>query len=1141
MPLLALTSHHKISVVSECLASLDASPTSLIEDSRWTYESRPGPQTAFLPQEQVKNGKKNKKAATSKSSGGGKKNGIMGNNANDFFSSSVIPSLPAVFDASSSRIFALQNGNNTISCWDTSDSATAAGPDESNDNHGDGFDASSSSSCRAALPAGRYAVSMHRLPASATRSTLMSSTSSSSADGGSCSGVAGVLDDGTLYAAVFVPSSQSQSGAALKVGHFETNCNGDDNDDGERRGGISGSSKRRSPGRKPSSCSVADFSPSDNLRHLITIVSPGGDAAAATAAAASSTTKIAATKIGTKRKGSMSSMADTTCTAVLIASFTARVVFLDEDTGALRLLRHNVSVVVGAEEEMLGGEVESHSYPPVYFSLPTEDTEDGDCMGSAEDESAFVIDPCSIQCARLDSTAMAVAFQVPSTSTNDDGSEALEDGNNSNQDGTGDENDAIEDEASWYCIHLEGRNGEVTSAPFPLEILPGYTVARIAGLAPNLVGVLSTPVEENGNGEDDDNNADSALSVASLLVYDIRRSVAVQALDLPLKGDVVSKSSQFSSWDMLSDHRDGTVAVLAESAEQSTYIAASKLIIEPADSDASIPRSLHQSTGLKRKYNLAAGIASAVSMSDNTGTSTNGALAASGLGRDIRFILPLSSATISTTDEVKDDENENGVEAIVGETMQDIDDVQVTFELDALRTFLADINISEEADEMATTFETAYDFAVSSLLGSSSLNRQLGGAHRHHLRTSAAKQSTTCMGLNSRYLPQSFVDGTFDIALSISLQIHENRGGSANKEEVSSSEALQKVGTALRVIIKLIRSGKVSARDHLAGGVMRSILLACQQIFDEMPPTSSAEESPSALSVIDSILSNSSDDIPEAILVSMLHHILCYATVKDVAVFFSSPRQQQKCQYLAPEKVQILIDQMNETSAEVLLLEKEKSTTKKGKAPSKKRKEEIDARLDELRALSSSLEAGVLSAGIHSFAERIVSYSTVNASLLRTAMVDTLVHAKRGEASAMLSVLSKLLAVPSTSKLSGRQPNARRTTSIAQWICALADAHLPALLDAKCSGQIGTARRAAAAAIGQGEALASMKNLIDNAIRLSSSTGLSAAHAKRKATGKVITYDSTGRKRLTVVQKDPERITLSRRPASAYSIERLII
>jgi len=183
-----------------------------------------------------------------------------------------------------------------------------------------------------------------------------------------------------------------------------------------------------------------------------------------------------------------------------------------------------------------------------------------------------------------------------------------------------------------------------------------------------------------------------------------------------------------------------------------------------------------------------------------------------------------------------------------------------------------------------------------------------------------------------------------------------------------------------------------------------------------------------------------------------------------------------------------------------------------------------------------------LSTGIHFFADRIVSYSTANSSLLRTAMIDTLVHAKRGEATAMLSVLTKLLAMPSSvTKLSGRQPTNSRTTGIVQWISALTDAHLPALLDAEGAKEVATARKAVSAAIGHGEVITSMKDLVDTAIRTSlSAAGSSATHSKRKSTSKVITYDSAGRKRRTVIQKDPERTTRSR-PASAYSIERLVI
>ena len=262
------------------------------------------------------------------------------------------------------------------------------------------------------------------------------------------------------------------------------------------------------------------------------------------------------------------------------------------------------------------------------------------------------------------------------------------------------------------------------------------------------------------------------------------------------------------------------------------------------------------------------------------------------------------------------------------------------------------------------------------------------------------------------------------------------------------------------------------------------------------------------------------------------------AASDSLTVHVSSTDVPQRSDYSDDDEYKSIRPDEDSYAVVSLLIQDEK----KGKAPTKKRKEEMVARLDELTTLTSDLEASILSTGIHSFADRIVSYSTANSSLLRTAMIDTLVHAKRGEATAMLSVLTKLLAMPSSApKLSGSQPTGFRTTSIVQWISALADAHLPALLDAEGAKEVATARKTVSAAIGQGEVIAGMKDLVDTAIRSSlSAVGASATHSKRKSMSKAITYDSAGRKRLTIIQKDPERTTRSR-PASAYSIERLVI
>jgi len=93
-PTVAITTSHRISIVGRT-QSRDAS--SLLECSQWQFRSHPGRTTAFVQEQSSVNGSKGR----------------------------TFPRIPAILDARNDKVYALQNENTTLSCWNAD---TASGP-----------------------------------------------------------------------------------------------------------------------------------------------------------------------------------------------------------------------------------------------------------------------------------------------------------------------------------------------------------------------------------------------------------------------------------------------------------------------------------------------------------------------------------------------------------------------------------------------------------------------------------------------------------------------------------------------------------------------------------------------------------------------------------------------------------------------------------------------------------------------------------------------------------------------------------------------------------------------------------------------------------------------------------------------------
>ena len=1143
-PLLSVTSARRIDVVSslpgdgtvaaarDSAAAAAAAPIGL--DGARGCEGRPGPSAAFLPP-----------SSSSSSS-----------------SSSCPPPLPAVVAHRGgggrrgfprTPVAALRDSNRVLACWDA---AGGTGPDENGSAAraaGNGAGTATATATAAAavvamvpFPPGRHAVGLVPSPLAAP-------------------GAAGVLDDGTAY----VAAVRTTATGPRRVGVAYLPRPGADGGGGAMEGAAatSGAGGRRRRRGGMASTQPPAPSPAVGWTHLLTLASPAGDAAPTDGGGGGREGKRKKQPRGTGGGGDGAAAG---AAAAPGGGCTLRVLWHDPDAGALRLVRHRATlswpeVEAEAEAEEEDGEEGSrsgppgaapvllrtnhdggHEYPPIELPLPrgAEEDEELDSLSSSGG-GAGGVDPGSVLCARLDSASAAVAYRVvwpggdASSGAGMDGDEGEEEEE--------EEEEGHPPSSSWYCIHLDARVGEVAAGPFPLDLPPGYRPVRLGGLSPSLVASLACRDRAAS-----DNGAGSGPAI--LTVYDTRRSVAVCEVS-DVAGDLglppPPGGAPYDAFDLASDYRDGSVAVLATAgagASATLTVAVSALGIVEAPPPAAVPAA---AGSLKRGYSLAAAVASALAVSDDVAPGVGMPPVGGG---DLRLLLPPRPADGGSGS----GGGTTATGALVCGALRAVDEVAVAVELDHLREFLVHPPADGEGGG-PISFEAAYDAAVAGFLGQAGAAAAAadspapngsrpanGGTRRTRKGASAeplppASPKSIASGLNGNGglaqrrsgpadLPRTFVDGAVDVAIGLVTQ----------PTPYSDGELAPQSLEALQVLAKLIRTGWVSARHHLGGGAVRSVLLACRHIDDQASTV--------ALRIIDGILVHCADDVPEATLVAALHYVLCYATPEGVAAFYRAEKQRRGGGFV-PERIGILTEQRQDMLAERLLIEREAAAaTKKTKTKKKAKKNgkqtettedkegsvapssgAAEARLAELAELGDDLRTAVLAAGVLHFADRIVTHSPANGALLRSALLDTLVHSGRGEVSALLSVLTRLLG-------GGSGSGSRSGSRVAQWISALADAHVPALLGGGERNLVRAARRAVATSAAGAEVVAGMRDLIEAA---ANPPPPPQAPGGSGSGGRAVTYDGSGRRRLTSVRADaaPDG---GGGPTPPYSIERLV-
>jgi len=271
---------------------------------------------------------------------------------------------------------------------------------------------------------------------------------------------------------------------------------------------------------------------------------------------------------------------------------------------------------------------------------------------------------------------------------------------------------------------------------------------------------------------------------------------------------------------------------------------------------------------------------------------------------------------------------------------------------------------------------------------------------------------------------------------------------------------------ATEALVLCIRSGKFSGRNHLdkaintnSKDVLRSILFAMKKAFDS-EPVSKQNIQASPLHVIFSLVRYCADALPEHMMVSMVHFILCHISDDEFRSHWALSKE----------------DEWYSDSTTKVLEKRLKGAVSKYESNGSEEEKDLIQSLKNRLATSQKLF----------FVESIIAHSACNTALLRGAMREGLTQSGKGEVEVLMQTLSRLLRKAGKDKKGMKREHLTANTSscIAQWLSALVDANLGTLLNSPSDDNVSTSieatKKEVSATVTQTQALMNLKELLDH-------------------------------------------------------------
>ncbi len=552
---------------------------------------------------------------------------------------------------------------------------------------------------------------------------------------------------------------------------------------------------------------------------------------------------------------------------------------------------------------------------------------------------------------------------------------------------------------TWFATILDTRFGECVIQPFPILLKSSESsVVQIGGLSTSILSILT--------------------SDGDITVYDIRRAIilhdfnAYQMLQIEEESDRCELS-------IVCHWFTGTLGIIKKTVGDKENGAAG--CVQASFAKIGMFDSISGSEGgglggkalLKGSYNLARAIASSMS-----------ATAKMDPGNLVPEIAPPEQDMMDwfhcTNDTGKKKSNCN-----------------------AEASFLHKLEVqSNENGSSKTTMSGIFSDVVRDFAKNNGVKSPL----RNGCSTKETKD-------NFESIPQRVIDVTVAAAVDKILS--------------TQSKADQKID-ALQVLIKCIKSRMFSGRNHFDKAtnenrkdVFRSILGNIEKLNKTNDSLKQNVEN-SPLNLLYHLLHYCDDALPEHMLISMVHFILCRISADEFRKH-SVHLSKNSTWYCDPS---------------IKVLEKR---LKKAQSQSDENGES-----EELTELIKRLDNRLVAAQKLFYIEKIVTHSKCNSALLRSAMRDGLTQSRHGEVEVLTQALSKLLREVGKEKKHRKADAPNASSCVAQWLSAVIDSNMSTFLSSsgsnkKASMSIESARKEVTAAVLQTKALLGLEELLDHA------------------------------------------------------------
>ena len=560
----------------------------------------------------------------------------------------------------------------------------------------------------------------------------------------------------------------------------------------------------------------------------------------------------------------------------------------------------------------------------------------------------------------------------------------------------------------WLCSWFDIRQGNLSPHPFQISDPSTDTghVIKVAGISSALISILSNE--------------------GIVRICDVRRAAIVYAIQLQsLPG--YDPHYDVSHLDLSSEWHTGSLCIIMQpklGGQTNMYhpkVYISQIRLQDSNENSSSDAT-HRT--LKGSYNLASILASCIMTSKALNKPALVETSQLTATRDINSILPTLSSKTKTA-HIK-----NSLKHEFQQSLHNLESFRLVGNKNRRKSDTFS-NAYRQIIERFTTLESEEKLQASPKQQSIILQNGHNGTHH------AKDQNKISIGDTSRMSIADISNTAASVAIDIILSF-----------DVDDAYLLETVQT----LFDIIETGEVSARRAFVSKKFNDRTLSLLLLKLHQKSVSKKL----ILQLICRILSHCPDSLPEYMLVSLVHYILCHLTTTQLVESFDH------------------IKTLNLGMRVHGLFRRFKLSQDSKDGVNGKSSEHNSKALKDRLGLNLKI----------SLIDAVVSYSHCNATLLRVALQRDLQNSTKGEVEALFHILANLLRKESDAHVD-LQRRKSRLISLINWIAALVDSHL-VIFASPTSSEAGSSlpplagevRKAISLMINHGEILASLDDIL---------------------------------------------------------------